>query len=184
MGIAYWSGCIIWCNSMGFYAGTGASNQFGGGSNRAGGKGNSGEGSSQRATVGSQSDADQSGGGQPESTAGDVEINGREAGSVDPDNVTEAVRLDYDPENPDRFCDLREWNKLKLVNPPAKRHEVAKDWLKFNYQQCGYGAMIYVRNSMPRVLGTAHQVDVDVLTWELVAPQAERTQAIKKKRRL
>jgi len=37
---------------------------------------------------------------------------------------------------------------------------------------------------MPRVLGTAHQVDVDVLTWELVAPQAERTQAIKKKRRL
>ena len=34
---------------------------------------------------------------------------------------------------------------------------------------------------MPRVLGTAHQVDVDVLTWELVAPQAEKTQAIKKK---
>jgi len=37
---------------------------------------------------------------------------------------------------------------------------------------------------MPRVLGTAHQVDVDVLTWELVAPQAERVQAITKKRRL
>lgn len=37
---------------------------------------------------------------------------------------------------------------------------------------------------MPRVLGTAHQVDVDVLTWDLVAPQAEVTQAIKKKRRI
>jgi len=58
------------------------------------------------------------------------------------------------------------------------------EWLRFNYQQCGYGAYIYIRNSMPRVLGTAHQVDVDVLTWELVAPQAERTQAMTKKRRL
>jgi|TARA_A100001011_G_scaffold249292_1_gene257613 hypothetical protein len=37
---------------------------------------------------------------------------------------------------------------------------------------------------MPRVLGTAHQVDVDVLTWDLVEPQAEKTQAIKKKRRI
>jgi len=169
---------------MGFYASTSASYQFGGGSNRAGGKGDSGESGPERTVIGSQSDADKSGGGQSESTAGDVEVNGREAGSTNPDNATEAVRLDYDPENPNLFCDLREWNKLKLVNPPAKRHEVAKDWLKFNYQQCGYGAMIYVRNSMPRVLGTAHQVDVDVLTWELVAPQAERTQAIKKKRRL
>jgi len=58
------------------------------------------------------------------------------------------------------------------------------EWLKFNHRQCGYGAMIYVRNSMPRVLGTAHQVDVEMLTWELVAPQAEKTQAIKKKRRI
>ena len=37
---------------------------------------------------------------------------------------------------------------------------------------------------MPRVLGTAHQVDVEMLTWDLVAPQAEKTQAIKKKRRI
>ena len=58
------------------------------------------------------------------------------------------------------------------------------DWLRFNYQQCGYGAYIYIRNSMPRILGTAHQTDVDVLTWELVAPQAERVQALKQKRRL
>ena len=41
--------------------------------------------------------------------------------------------------------------------------------------------MIYVRNSMPRVLGTAHLVDVEMLTWDLVAPQAEKTQAIKRK---
>ena len=37
---------------------------------------------------------------------------------------------------------------------------------------------------MSRVLGTAHQVDVEMLTWELVAPQAEISQAITKKRRL
>ena len=37
---------------------------------------------------------------------------------------------------------------------------------------------------MSRVLGTAHQVDVEMLSWELVAPKAERTQAIIKKRRL
>ena len=57
-------------------------------------------------------------------------------------------------------------------------------WLRFNHNQCGYGAYIYIRNSMPRILGTAHQTDVDVLTWALVAPQAERTQAFTKKRRL
>ena len=182
MGIAYWSGCVIWSDCLGVHASTGTSDKFGGGSNRAGGKGNSGEGSSQRATVGSQPDADQSSGGQSESTAGDVEVNGREAGSTDPDNVAETV--EYDPENPNLFCDLREWTNLQLVQPPAKRHKVAIAWLQFNFRQCGYGAYIYVRNTMPRVLGTAHQTDVEMLTWELVAPQAERVQALKQKRRL
>tara|TARA_Y100001972_G_scaffold61253_1_gene75011 strand:+ start:577 stop:690 length:114 start_codon:yes stop_codon:yes gene_type:complete len=37
---------------------------------------------------------------------------------------------------------------------------------------------------MSRVLGTAHQIDVEMLTWELVAPKAEIRQAITKKRRL
>jgi len=37
---------------------------------------------------------------------------------------------------------------------------------------------------MPRVLGTAHQVDIDVLTWGLVQPAAERVQAIGKKREI
>lgn len=37
---------------------------------------------------------------------------------------------------------------------------------------------------MPRVLGTAHSVKVEMLTWELVRPEAEVTQAILKKRRL
>ena len=82
------------------------------------------------------------------------------------------------------FCDLREGTNLQLVQPPAYRRTVAMEWLKFNHQQCGYGAMIYVRNTMPRVLGTAHQVDIEMLTWELVAPQAEKTQAIQKKRRI
>ena len=79
---------------------------------------------------------------------------------------------------------MREWNNLRLVQPPAKRHEVAMNWLKFNFQQCGYGAYIYVRNTMPRVLGTAHQTDVEMLTWDLVEPQAEKVQAIQKKRRI
>ncbi len=37
---------------------------------------------------------------------------------------------------------------------------------------------------MPRVLGTAHQIDIEMLTWDLVEPQAEKTQAIQKKRRI
>ena len=37
---------------------------------------------------------------------------------------------------------------------------------------------------MSRFLGTAHQLDVEMLTWELVAPKAEKRQAITKKRRL
>tara|TARA_R100000995_G_C3479806_1_gene123178 strand:+ start:553 stop:666 length:114 start_codon:yes stop_codon:yes gene_type:complete len=37
---------------------------------------------------------------------------------------------------------------------------------------------------MARTLGTAHQIDVEMLTWELIAPQAEKTQAVKQKRRL
>ena len=167
---------------MGIHASSSSGNQFGGGQNRAGGKGDSGESSGQRSTVGSQPDTDQSSSGQSESTAGNAEVNGRETGSIDSDNATEAV--EYDPENPNLFCDLREWNNLQLVQPPAKRHKVATSWLQFNHQQCGYGAMIYVRNTMPRVLGTAHQVDVEMLTWELIAPQAERVQALKQKRRL
>ena len=82
------------------------------------------------------------------------------------------------------YCDLREWTNLQLVNPPAKRHKVAIAWLQHNHQQCGYGAQIYVRNTMSRFLGTAHQIDVEMLTWELVAPKAEKRQAITKKRRL
>ncbi len=34
---------------------------------------------------------------------------------------------------------------------------------------------------MPRVLGTAHQVDVEMLTWDLVAPQAEKHKLLKRK---
>jgi hypothetical protein len=82
------------------------------------------------------------------------------------------------------YCDLREWTNLQLVNPPSKRHKVAIAWLQHNHQRCGYGAQIYVRNTMSRFLGTAHQIDVEMLTWELVAPKAERRQAITKKRRL
>jgi hypothetical protein len=100
------------------------------------------------------------------------------------EQITQSLAQMNDPENPNLFCDLREWNNLQLVQPPAYRRTVAMEWLKFNHQQCGYGAMIYIRNSMPRVLGTAHQVDVEMLTWDLVAPQAEKTQAIKKKRRI
>jgi len=81
------------------------------------------------------------------------------------------------------FCDLREWNNLRFL-PPPERHEVAKEWLKKNQKQCLFGQQIYIRNSMPRVLGTSHQVDVDALTWGLVQPEAEKTQVITKKREI
>jgi len=73
---------------------------------------------------------------------------------------------------------------LELVNPPAHRHSVAKDWLRFNFQQCGYGGQIYIQNTMPRVLGTAYQLDVELLTWDLVKPESVKVQAVKEKRRL
>ena len=73
---------------------------------------------------------------------------------------------------------------LELVNQPQYRHCVALNWLQYNHRQCGYGAQIYIQNTMPRVLGTAYQLDVDLLTWELVKPKAVRTQAVQKKKRL
>jgi len=73
---------------------------------------------------------------------------------------------------------------LELINPPSLRHSVAKDWLRFNHKQCGYGGQTYIRNSMSRVLGTAHQLDVDLLTWDLVKPQAVKVQTVKKKARI
>ena len=73
---------------------------------------------------------------------------------------------------------------LELVNPPQYRHCIAKEWMRYNYRQCGYGAQVYVQNTMSRVLGTAHQLDVELLSWELLKPQAVKAQAIKKKRRL
>ena len=73
---------------------------------------------------------------------------------------------------------------LELVNPPAHRHSVAKDWLRFNFQQCGYGGQTYVRNTLLRVRGTAYQSDVGLLTWDLVKPESVKVQAVKEKRRL
>lgn len=37
---------------------------------------------------------------------------------------------------------------------------------------------------MPRVLGTAHQVDVDNLTWGLMKPDAQKVQVLTKKREI
>ena len=73
---------------------------------------------------------------------------------------------------------------LELVTPPQYRHCIAMEWMRYNHRQCEYGAQIYVQNTMSRVLGTAHQIDVELLSWDLVKPKAVRTQAVKKKRRL
>ena len=73
---------------------------------------------------------------------------------------------------------------LELVNPPQYRHCIAMEWMRYNNRQCGYGGMIYVQNTMSRVLVTAHQLDVELLSWELLKPKAVRTQAVEKKRRL
>ena len=102
------------------------------------------------------------------------------------EQITQTSRelVNYDPKNPNLDCDLREWRLLETIQPPSERHEVALDWLRWNKQKCEYGGQIYIRNTMPRVLGTAHSVRVEMLTWELVRPEAEVTQAILKKRRL
>jgi hypothetical protein len=73
---------------------------------------------------------------------------------------------------------------LELLNPPAYRHCITMAWLRYNHRQCGYGAQIYIRNTMPRVLGTAYQLDVELLTWDLVKPKSVKKQAVKKKKRL
>jgi hypothetical protein len=41
-----------------------------------------------------------------------------------------------------------------------------------------------VRNQAPRVLGTAWDTKLLLLTWELQAPTAVKVEAVKKKRRL
>jgi hypothetical protein len=41
-----------------------------------------------------------------------------------------------------------------------------------------------VQNTMSRVLGTAHQLDVELLSWELLRPKAVKAQVVEKKRRL
>jgi len=79
---------------------------------------------------------------------------------------------------------MREYRMLRYVQPPAKRHRVAEMWLRYNYQKCGYGATVYVRNQAPRVLGTAWDTKLLLLTWELQAPTAVKVEAVKKKRRL
>jgi len=68
--------------------------------------------------------------------------------------------------------------------PAPERHQVAKEWLKKNQNQCLYGQQIYIRNTMPRVLGTAHQVDVDNLTWGLMQKDAQKVQVLTKKREI
>ena len=73
---------------------------------------------------------------------------------------------------------------LELVNSPQYRHCIAKEWMRYNYRQCEYGGMIYVQNTMSRVLGTAHQLDVELLSWELLRPKAVKAQVVEKKRRL
>ena len=44
--------------------------------------------------------------------------------------------------------------------------------------------MVYVRNRGAYILGTAWQRPLEVMTWTLIAPEAPKTQALKKKRRL
>jgi hypothetical protein len=79
---------------------------------------------------------------------------------------------------------MREYRMLRYVQPPAERHRVAKNWLLFNKGQCGYGAEVYVRNQGPRILGTAWDTQLLILTWDLKKPTAIKKQAVKKKRRI
>lgn len=73
---------------------------------------------------------------------------------------------------------------LQYIQPPSKRHKVAEMWMRYNYQRCGYGAAVYVRNKGPTIIGTAWDSRLLLLTWDLQAPEAIKKQAVKRKRRL
>tara|TARA_R100000773_G_scaffold34053_1_gene29051 strand:+ start:424 stop:609 length:186 start_codon:yes stop_codon:yes gene_type:complete len=61
---------------------------------------------------------------------------------------------------------------------------VAIEYLSRNEGKCLYGQIVYIRNSMPRVLGTAHTTETETLTWALLKEGAKKTQALTKKREI
>jgi len=73
---------------------------------------------------------------------------------------------------------------LRQIQPPAERHTVGLRWLTHNRRKCENGQVVYIRNSLPRIMGSAHSHRIELLTWSLENPKAVRTQAVIKKRRL
>ena len=71
---------------------------------------------------------------------------------------------------------------LAAIYPPAKRKAVAMGWLSHNFQQCSYGAKIFVQNQGPVTLGVAWDNEVYQLTIDLQAVNERATQAIKQKK--
>ena len=73
---------------------------------------------------------------------------------------------------------------MQLIHNPSERHKAALQFLARNQKTCQYGQVVYIDNTMARILGTAHTRETETLTWGLLEPQATVTQAIKKKRNI
>lgn len=71
---------------------------------------------------------------------------------------------------------------LAAIYPPAKRKAVAMSWLSHNFQQCSYGAKVFVQNQGPLTLGVAWDNEVYQLTIDLQAANERATQAVKQKK--
>ena len=73
---------------------------------------------------------------------------------------------------------------MQLIHNPAERHKAALQFLARNQKTCQYGQVVYIDNTMPRILGTAHTRETETLTWGLLEPRAIVTQAVKQKRNI
>ena len=73
---------------------------------------------------------------------------------------------------------------MQLIHNPSERHKAALQFLARNQKTCQYGQVVYIDNTMPRILGTAHTRETVTLTWGLLEPRAIVTQAVKQKRNI
>jgi len=64
------------------------------------------------------------------------------------------------------------------------RQDAAIKWLTDAQQTCGFGAAVYVRNTLHRFLGAAVNQRIELLSWTLQAPEAVETQILTKKREI
>jgi len=143
------------------------------------------ESGAERRVIGGEPGSDTECGFGVENELGCASKDRRQLEFANPNNA-EKPELTFDPRETREGleCDLRRWRNLYLINPPALRNKVAIDWLSRNQGKCLYGQIVYIRNTMPRVLGTAHTTEIETLSWALLKEGAKQTQALTTKREI